>query len=94
MHCLAGLDTLTSGHVSCASATRVDLGALNDRQLTRVRRERIGFVFQAFNLLPTLTRQGEHHPAADLAGRRPDKRVGRPRRRHRRARGPACKHRP
>jgi putative ABC transport system ATP-binding protein len=52
MHCLAGLDTLTSGTVHLGDD---DLGSLSDRALTRVRRERVGFVFQAYNLLPTLT---------------------------------------
>ena len=47
----------------------IELGSLNDRQLTQVRRERIGFVFQAFNLLPTLSAAREHH-AADDARRR------------------------
>jgi putative ABC transport system ATP-binding protein len=70
MHCLAGLDTLTSGRVLLGD---VDLGRLNDRQLTKVRRERIGFVFQAFNLLPTLTAKENVTLPADLAGRRIDK---------------------
>ena len=52
MHCLAGLDTVTSGRVLLGDT---DLGSLNDRALTRLRRTEIGFVFQAFNLLPTLT---------------------------------------
>jgi putative ABC transport system ATP-binding protein len=51
MHCLAGLDTLTSGEVWLGDT---ELGSLNDRRLTTLRRERIGFVFQSFNLLPTL----------------------------------------
>jgi putative ABC transport system ATP-binding protein len=51
MHCLAGLDSLTSGQVWLGDT---ELGALNDRRLTTLRRERIGFVFQSFNLLPTL----------------------------------------
>jgi putative ABC transport system ATP-binding protein len=51
MHCLAGLDTLTSGQVWLGDT---ELGTLNDRRLTMLRRERIGFVFQSFNLLPTL----------------------------------------
>jgi putative ABC transport system ATP-binding protein len=51
LHCLAGLDTLTSGRVHVGG---VDLGSLDDRGLTRLRRERIGFVFQAYNLVPTL----------------------------------------
>ncbi|MGH9247144.1 MAG: ABC transporter ATP-binding protein [Acidimicrobiales bacterium] len=52
MHCLAGLDDLTSGQVYIGD---VELGNLSDKQLTLLRRERIGFVFQAYNLLPTLT---------------------------------------
>ena len=52
LHCLAGLDTLTSG-VTYVGDT--DLAALDDRQLTELRRTKIGFVFQAFNLIPTLT---------------------------------------
>jgi putative ABC transport system ATP-binding protein len=52
LHCVAGLDTLTSGQVYLGG---VELGSLSDRDLTRLRREQIGFVFQSFNLLPTLT---------------------------------------
>ena len=52
MHCLAGLDTLTSGQVFLGDT---ELGALSDRELTALRRERVGFVFQSFNLMPTLT---------------------------------------
>jgi putative ABC transport system ATP-binding protein len=52
LHCMAGLDSLTSGVVRVGG---VDLADLNDQQLTVLRRERIGFVFQAFNLVPTLT---------------------------------------
>ncbi|MDH5519794.1 MAG: ABC transporter ATP-binding protein, partial [Acidimicrobiia bacterium] len=52
MHCLAGLDNLTTGQVFIGDA---DLSAMNDRQLTLLRRERVGFIFQAFNLVPTLT---------------------------------------
>ncbi|MEK7410273.1 MAG: ABC transporter ATP-binding protein [Actinomycetota bacterium] len=51
MHCMAGLDSLTSGSVSIAGT---DLAPLNDKKLTSLRREQIGFVFQAFNLIPTL----------------------------------------
>jgi putative ABC transport system ATP-binding protein len=70
MHCLAGLDSLTSGRVFIGD---VELGGLSDRELTRVRRERVGFVFQAFNLLPTLdARENITLPMA-LAGRKPDK---------------------
>src|SRR3954451_5354984 len=50
LHCLAGLDTLTSGDVAIGG---VALGTLSDRQLTMLRRDRIGFVFQSFNLVPT-----------------------------------------
>ena len=70
LHCLAGLDTLTSGQVFIGD---VDLGSLNDRQLTRVRREQLGFVFQAFNLIPTLTARENITLPLDLAGRKPDK---------------------
>jgi putative ABC transport system ATP-binding protein len=52
MHCLAGLDDLTSGQVWLGD---LDLSRMNDKQRTLVRREQIGFVFQAFNLVPTLT---------------------------------------
>ncbi len=52
LHCLAGLDTPASGHVLIAGR---DLAGMNDKQLTAVRRDQLGFVFQAFNLLPTLT---------------------------------------
>jgi ABC-type lipoprotein export system ATPase subunit len=70
MHCLAGLDTLTSGHVFLGD---VELGKLNDRQLTKVRREQVGFVFQSFNLLPTLTAKENIVLPMTLAGRRPDR---------------------
>ncbi len=52
MHCLAGLDTLSGGRIVFGD---VDLGRLSDRELTLLRRDHIGFVFQAFNLVPTLT---------------------------------------
>ena len=70
MHCLAGLDSLTSGHVFLGD---VELGKLSDRQLTRVRREQIGFVFQSFNLLPTLTAKENIVLPMTLAGTKPDK---------------------
>ena len=69
MHCLAGLDTLTAGSVHLGD---VELGMLNDRDLTRVRRERIGFVFQSFNLVPTLTARENIVLPSSLAGRKPD----------------------
>ncbi|NYE94656.1 putative ABC transport system ATP-binding protein [Psychromicrobium silvestre] len=52
MHCLAGLDTVDAGSITMAGT---DLTKLNDAQLTALRRDRIGFIFQAFNLVPTLT---------------------------------------
>jgi putative ABC transport system ATP-binding protein len=69
LHCLAGLDTLTSGRVLVGDT---DLAGLSDKQLTLLRRDRLGFVFQAFNLLPTLTAAENISLPADLAGRRPD----------------------
>ena len=69
LHCAAGLDTLTSGAVWIGD---VELGALDDRRLTRLRRDRVGFVFQAFNLLPTLTAAENITLPLALAGRRPD----------------------
>jgi putative ABC transport system ATP-binding protein len=69
MHCVAGLDTLTSGQVLVGD---VDLTTLNDRELTRLRRDRIGFVFQAFNLIPTLSALENITLPMDLAGRDPD----------------------
>jgi putative ABC transport system ATP-binding protein len=69
MHCVAGLDTLTSGRVLVGD---VDLTTLNDRDLTRLRRDRIGFVFQAFNLIPTLSALENITLPMDLAGRDPD----------------------
>jgi putative ABC transport system ATP-binding protein len=69
MHCLAGLDTATSGR---AMLGQTDLTRLSDRVLTKVRRERIGFVFQAFNLLPTLSAEKNITLPLDLAGKKPD----------------------
>ncbi|MFI7697591.1 ABC transporter ATP-binding protein [Nonomuraea sp. NPDC049480] len=69
MHCLAGLDTATSGTVHIGD---VELTGLTDRQLTLLRRERIGFVFQAFNLLPTLTAEQNIRLPLDISARRPD----------------------
>ncbi|MDQ0935509.1 putative ABC transport system ATP-binding protein [Streptomyces turgidiscabies] len=65
MHCAAGLDTLTSG---TAFIGDTDLSALDDRDLTLLRRDRIGFVFQAFNLVPTLTVAENITLPIDLAG--------------------------
>ncbi|MFK4148715.1 ABC transporter ATP-binding protein [Streptomyces sp. NPDC004065] len=69
MHCAAGLDTLTSG---TAHIGDTELGGLDDRRLTLLRRDRIGFVFQAFNLVPTLTVAENITLPLDLAGAEPD----------------------
>jgi putative ABC transport system ATP-binding protein len=69
LHCMAGLDTLTAGQ---ALVGGVDLATLSDRELTRLRRDRIGFVFQAFNLVPTLTAAENVQLPFMLAGRTPD----------------------
>ena len=69
MHCVAGLDSLTDGQVFIGD---VDLGTLSDKQLTLLRRDRIGFVFQAFNLVPTLSARENIVLPDRLAGRRPD----------------------
>ena len=69
MHCMAGLDHLTSGHVFIGEE---DLGDLTDRELTKVRRDRVGFIFQAFNLVPTLTALENITLPNDIAGRDPD----------------------
>ena len=65
MHCVAGLDTITSGTIHIGD---VDISSLNDKQLTRLRRDTIGFVFQAFNLIPTLTAEENITLPLDLAG--------------------------
>jgi putative ABC transport system ATP-binding protein len=69
MHCVAGLDDLTSGSVHIGD---VELGSLSDRDLTLLRRDKVGFVFQAYNLLPTLTAAENTTLPLDLAGRTPD----------------------
>jgi putative ABC transport system ATP-binding protein len=69
MHILAGLDRPTSGTVSIGG---VEIGSLNDNQLTRLRRKHIGFVFQFFNLLPMLTAEENVLLPLSIAGRKPD----------------------
>ncbi|HUR23164.1 MAG TPA: ABC transporter ATP-binding protein, partial [Acidimicrobiales bacterium] len=69
MHCLAGLDDLTSGQVLIGET---DLTTLNDKHLTMLRRDKIGFVFQAYNLVPTLTALENITLPMDLAGRKAD----------------------
>jgi putative ABC transport system ATP-binding protein len=69
MHILAGLDVPTSGTVTIAG---VELTALSDRELTNLRRDRIGFIFQTFNLLPVLTAEENILLPLSIAGRKPD----------------------
>ena len=69
LHCLAALDTPTSGKVRFGAN---NLARLNDTRLTRLRRERIGFVFQSFNLVPTLTARENIVLPLAMAGRKPD----------------------
>jgi putative ABC transport system ATP-binding protein len=69
LHCAAGLDSLTEGRVYLGDT---DLSSLSDRQLTMLRRDRLGFVFQAFNLVPTLTARENIVLPLSLAGRKPD----------------------
>jgi putative ABC transport system ATP-binding protein len=70
MHCLAGLDTLSAGRIVFGGR---DLGQLSDRALTRLRRDEIGFVFQSFNLVPTLTAAENITLPSRLARRSPDR---------------------
>jgi putative ABC transport system ATP-binding protein len=70
MHCLAGLDRPTSGQVFIGD---VELSRLSDRQLTLLRRAKVGFVFQAFNLLPTLTAAENITLPLAIGGRKPDR---------------------
>ncbi|MFD0309509.1 MULTISPECIES: ABC transporter ATP-binding protein [Streptomyces] len=70
MHCVAGLDSFSSGSVRIGET---ELGSLKDKQLTKLRRDKIGFIFQAFNLLPTLTALENITLPMDIAGRKPDK---------------------
>ena len=70
MHCLAGLDRLTSGQVFIAG---VELSTLDEKGLTQLRRDQIGFIFQAFNLIPTLSAIENITLPMDLGGRDPDK---------------------
>jgi putative ABC transport system ATP-binding protein len=69
LHCLAGLDTLTSGSIRIGD---IDLAGLREKELTLLRRDRIGFVFQSFNLIPTLNALENIILPMSLAGRKPD----------------------
>ena len=70
MHCMAGLDTVTSGQVIIGDT---DLTTLSERDLTLLRRDHVGFVFQAYNLVPTLTAIENITLPMDLAGEKGDK---------------------
>ena len=70
MHCLAGLDRITSGRIFIGD---VELTKLSEKQLTLLRRDKVGFVFQAFNLLPTLTAAENVELPLAIAGRKPDR---------------------
>ena len=69
LHCMAGLDTPTSGNVFIGD---VDLTSLSEKELTLLRREKVGFVFQTFNLVPTLTAAENITLPLDIAGDKPD----------------------
>ena len=69
MHCMAGLDTITSGRVFIGD---VELSRLHDKELTRLRRDKVGFIFQAYNLVPTLSAAENITLPMDIAGRQPD----------------------
>jgi putative ABC transport system ATP-binding protein len=69
MHCLAGLDSVDSGSIEIGGTQVVGLG---DKQITQLRRDRVGFVFQQFNLLPTLTAGENISLPLDIAGKKPD----------------------
>jgi putative ABC transport system ATP-binding protein len=70
MHCLAGLDTVTSGKIYL---DETEITVLKEKKLTRLRRDRIGFIFQAYNLLPTLNALENITLPMDIAGRKPDR---------------------
>jgi putative ABC transport system ATP-binding protein len=70
MHCMAGLDSVTSGAVFIGDT---ELGRLNDKRLTRLRRDQVGFVFQTFNLVPTLTARENITLPLDIAGAKHDR---------------------
>ncbi|MFI2237659.1 ABC transporter ATP-binding protein [Streptomyces chrestomyceticus] len=70
MHCMAGLDSISSGSALIGDT---ELNGLNDKKLTQLRRDKIGFIFQAFNLLPTLTALENITLPMDIAGRKADR---------------------
>jgi putative ABC transport system ATP-binding protein len=70
LHCMAGLDAPTGGNMFIGD---VDLTTLSEKQLTLLRREKVGFVFQAYNLVPTLTAAENITLPLDIAGTKPDR---------------------
>ena len=70
MHCLAGLDKITEGRIFIGDT---ELNQLSEKQLTLLRREQVGFIFQAYNLLPTLTAAENIELPLAIAGRKPDR---------------------
>jgi putative ABC transport system ATP-binding protein len=69
LHCMAGLDSLTSGRIFLGD---IDLTACHDKQLTLIRRDKLGFVFQSYNLVPTLSALENITLPMSLAGEKPD----------------------
>lgn len=67
MHCMAGLDSISSGKAFIGDT---DISTLNDKQVTALRRDRLGFIFQSFNLVPTLTAKENITLPLDIAGRK------------------------
>lgn len=67
MHCMAGLDSISSGKAYIGDT---DISTLNDKQITALRRDRLGFIFQSFNLVPTLTAKENITLPLDIAGRK------------------------
>lgn len=72
MHCMAGLDRATSGGAFIGES---NLSALSEKEVTRIRRDQVGFVFQSFNLLPTLTAEQNIVLPLELAGKKPDRQL-------------------
>jgi putative ABC transport system ATP-binding protein len=70
LHCLAGLDRLTGGQIFLGD---IEVSAQSEKALTLIRRDRIGFIFQSYNLIPTLTAEENITLPSSLAGRKPDR---------------------
>ncbi|AHI02597.1 ABC transporter [Corynebacterium falsenii DSM 44353] len=70
MHCMAGLDSISSGHAYIGGT---DISTLKDKEITDLRRDRLGFIFQSFNLVPTLTAAENITLPSDIAGKKVDK---------------------